>query len=72
MTISEERTTYLVERLREAFKERRYGAGGEYHPDFDLFEAAADEIEKLRRALHASEQKPLDPRAIPIVPPVAS
>jgi hypothetical protein len=43
--------THLVERLREVFKERRYGAGAEYHPDFDLFDVAADEIERLRTAL---------------------
>lgn len=36
--------------LRDAFKRKRYGAG-EYEPDFDLFDAAADEIEGLRKAL---------------------
>lgn len=38
----------IVERLREVFQQRRYGEGAEYHPDFDLFDAAADEIERLR------------------------
>jgi hypothetical protein len=48
--------THLVERLREVFKERRYGAVAEYHPDFDLFDAAADEIERLQAALKAEQQ----------------
>ncbi len=38
----------IVERLRDAFKRKRYGAG-EYDPDFDLFDAAADEIERLEK-----------------------
>ena len=35
------------EKLRDAFKRKRYG-NGEYDPDFDLFDVAADEIERLR------------------------
>lgn len=42
--------TDLPEKLREAFKRKRYGAG-EYDPDFDLFDAAADGIEGLRREI---------------------
>lgn len=38
------------EKLREAFKRHRYG-GGEYEPDYDLLDVAADEIERLRAAL---------------------
>lgn len=40
------RTAHLVESLRIAFRKYRYGAG-EYNPDFDLFDAAADKIEEL-------------------------
>ncbi len=43
--------TYVVERLREVFQRRRYGKGAEYDPDFDLFDVAADEIERLRSIL---------------------
>jgi hypothetical protein len=38
----------IVEPLREAFQRRRYGEGSDYHPDFDLFDVAADEIVRLR------------------------
>lgn len=41
--------TDLSEKLREAFKRKRYVAGDDYDPDFDLFDAAADEIERLTR-----------------------
>jgi hypothetical protein len=43
-------STDIVEKLRETFQRRRYGGDSEYHPDFDLFDVAADEIEKLRNA----------------------
>lgn len=43
--------TDIVESLRDTFKLRRYGAGSEYHPDFDLFDVAADEIERLRATI---------------------
>lgn len=46
----------LVEKLRETFKTRRYGSAGEYHPDFDLFDAAADEIERLRTQIASLRQ----------------
>jgi hypothetical protein len=36
------------EKLREVFKRKRYGGTGDYDPDFDLFDVAADEIERLR------------------------
>ena len=39
--------------LREAFKRKRYGGGNDYDPDFDMFDAAADEIDRLRAALAA-------------------
>lgn len=39
------------EKLREAFKRKRYGGGNDYDPDFDLFDVAADELERLRAAL---------------------
>ena len=48
--------TDLVETLRETFKRRRYEGDAEYHPDFDLFDVAADEIEKLRRKIEAISQ----------------
>ncbi len=48
--------TDIVEKLREVFQNRRCGEGSEYHPDFDLFDVAADEIEKLRNAM-ASMQR---------------
>lgn len=38
-------------KLRDAFERKRYGGAGEYDPDFDLFDAAATEIERLRAAL---------------------
>lgn len=39
----------LVQKLRDAFQRKRYGdTPGEYDPDFDLFDVAADEIERLR------------------------
>lgn len=41
----------IAERLREVFRRRRYGHGDDYDPDFDLFDVAADEIERLRAAL---------------------
>lgn len=46
--MSDPKTEHLVNRLREVFQERRYGGDAEYHPDFDLFDAAADEIDRLR------------------------
>lgn len=36
----------IVNMLREAFRRKRYGLG-EYDPDFDLFDVAADRIEAL-------------------------
>lgn len=45
--------TDLVDTLRETFNRRRYGADGEYHPDFDLFDVAADEIERLRARIES-------------------
>ena len=44
----------LVENLRDAFKRKRYGSG-EYDPDFDLFDAAADKIELLLEVLEEAE-----------------
>jgi hypothetical protein len=39
----------LVAKLRDAFQRKRYGnTPGDYDPDFDLFDVAADEIERLR------------------------
>jgi hypothetical protein len=35
----------LLDKLREAFQRKRYGASADYDPDFDLFDAAADAIE---------------------------
>jgi hypothetical protein len=46
--------TDLVERLREAFQRKRYGAGGDYDPDFDLFDVAADELERLTKQCDAA------------------
>ena len=37
----------IVEQLRAAFQRKRYGGGDDYDPDFDLFDVAADEIERL-------------------------
>lgn len=42
----------IVDRLREVFQQRRHGRDGEYEPDFDLFDVAADEIERLRAVAH--------------------
>lgn len=41
----------LPTRLREAFQRKRYGGDGDYDPDFDLFEAAADEIGRYDREI---------------------
>lgn len=46
----------IVETLRETFERRRYGADAEYHPDFDLFDVAADEIQRLRAKIEAISQ----------------
>lgn len=49
----------LAERLREAFKRKRYGAGS-YDPDFDLFDVAADTLDSLESyllAVKAMEQR---------------
>ena len=44
----------LPAKLREAFERKRYGIG-EYDPDFDLLDAAADEIERLNNAAEAQK-----------------
>lgn len=41
----------LANKLRDAFKRKRYGSEGEYDPDFDLFDAAADEIDRLNKVI---------------------
>lgn len=46
----------LVQKLRDTFKQRRYGNENSYHPDFDLFDVAADEIESLRAQLASLRQ----------------
>lgn len=46
----------LVAKLREAFQRKRYGAG-EYDPDFDLFDAAADALEQASAKASAKERE---------------
>ncbi len=43
--------TDLSGKLREAFQRKRYGSDGEYDPDFDLFDAAAEAIDRLEAEL---------------------
>lgn len=38
----------LEQRLREAFNRARYEGEGDYNPDGDLFEAAADRLRQYR------------------------
>lgn len=46
----------LVRNLRAAFQRKRYGdAPPEYDPDFDLFDVAADEIERLEERVRYLE-----------------
>ena len=59
-----EKTQHLIDRLREVFHARRYGDGAEYHPDFDLFDAAADEIERLRDEINRLRGAIHDPRSL--------
>lgn len=58
-----EKTVKLEESLRQAFKRRRYGPG-DYLPDFDLFEVAADHIAHLRYMLGNIAANPCTPEII--------
>lgn len=46
----------LIERLRDAFQRARYGGGGDYNPDGDLYDAAADRIEALEAKLAVARE----------------
>lgn len=41
----------LPAKLRDAFHRARHVGNGDYNPDGDLFDVAADEIERLRAGL---------------------
>jgi hypothetical protein len=52
--------TDIIEPLRAAFQRKRYGGGDDYDPDYDLFDVAADEIERLRALLGKLHWKSID------------
>lgn len=48
--------TDLTQKLRAAFQKFRYGEGlGDYHPELDLLDVAADEIERLKSIIRDAD-----------------
>lgn len=49
-SVPPDNVVHICNQLRAAFQRKRYGSG-EYDPDFDLFDVAADRIEGLLNAI---------------------